>query len=333
MARVETVEDTPYSEGSILVLGGSSGIGLKAVAEFRRLGAENIYLGTSKPENFGQALRLLERREKVDVSSGIYPFPADVMDRTQIAQAAGVIKAKGPKLKYVVYSQAGGMEGFTTRLFSDHLDAISYYTFDTPIDELEAGDQSVVREKVEDMRRDLAIWTEEALPLAIAVNYQGTLNATEVFCEMFPDGFTGVFYNSTWGKLSGTPGVEIPLIYRPIDLSKAKARDWLQQEGMQLHNSGFHMSELVASLVSDTKVGKMFNDFLLNLMKEEQRVAVKSSSIYSRDVVAATRTILESNPSEWPNYPRVLYVYRQDGKVVTSDSLGLSAMYTMPYPF
>lgn len=327
-------EKPSYANRSVLVLGGSSGIGLKAVAEFARLGVANVYVGTRSADNFDKARTYLARREKLDVESlPITPFYADVTDKMQVTIALQEIKRKGSGITDVIFSQAAGMESYTQKLFSDYMDSITEYTFNTPIYELPKDKRKVVDEKLEQMRSALAQWTDDAMPHAIAVNYQGTFDAIDALRETFPNGFTGIFYNSTWGKLSGTPGVEIPFMYRPVDHSKAMVRDRLQRDGSQLAKQGIHMAEIVASLVNDTRVGKMFNDFFLNLMDKDQEEAVVSSSIQTRDVVAATKQVLDTDPREWPTHPRVLYVYKKEGKPVVDTSLELSAMYTTPYRF
>lgn len=331
---IDQKEKPSYANRSILVLGGSGGIGLKATAEFARLGVANVYVGTRSPENFDKARTYLARREKLDVSSlPISPFYADVTDKMQVAIALQEIKRKGLGITDVIFSQAAGMETYIDKLFKQYMYPITEHTFETPIYELPKDKREVVDEKLEQMRSALAQWTDDAMPHAIAVNYQGTFDAIDVLKETFPNGFTGVFYNSTWGKLSGTPGVEIPLMYRPVDRSKAMVRDRLQQEGPELAKQGIHMAEIVASLVNDTKVGKMFNDFLLNLMDQDQKEAVVSSSIQTRDVVAATKQVLDTNPREWPTHPHVLYVYKKGGQPIVDTSLELSAMYTTLYRF
>lgn len=326
-------ETTPYSERSILVLGGSSGIGLQAVAEFVRLGAANVYLGTSNLENFDKAKLYLQRREQLEVPPTVQPFHADVTDKQQIAKAAAEIHARGQGITDVIFSQAGGMDNFMRQLHDQHLDPLIPYTYRTPIEALSPGDRGVVEQRLAIMRQDLERWTQDALPQAIAVNYQGTFDAIDVLGETFPKGFTGIFYNSTWGDQSGVPGVEIPLLYRPVDVSKAMVRDRLAQEGQTLQAQGIYMGELVASLVKDTKVGKMFKDFFFNLMEPEQRRAIIASSITTSDVVHASRTMLESDPTQWPTYPLVYYVYGQEGVLVIDTKLVPSAMYTMPYKF
>lgn len=327
-------EKIPYGERSFLVFGGTGGIGLKVAAEFAGLGAANVHVGTRSLENFNRAKTHLARRERLDVDSlPIHPFYADITDKMQIAQASQGIKQKGIEVTDVIFSQAAGMETFTQKLFADHLNPISEHTFQTPIDELPEDKRKIVEEKLGLMREDLKIWTEDAMPYAVAVNYQGTFDAIDVLGETFPKGFTGVFYNSTWGKLSGTPGVEIPLLYRPVNRSKAMVRDHLEQEGQELAKQGIYMAEVVASLVNDTRVGKMFNDFFLNLMYKEQKEAVVSSSIRIQDVVNATKQVLDTNPKGWPTYPYVLYVYKKGGKPVVDTSLELSAMYSTLYRF
>lgn len=334
LALPDQKEIIPYTERSILILGGSGGIGLKAVAEFSRLGAANVYIGTRSLENFNKAVEHLTRRERLDTDSlPIRPFHADVTDNSQIAQAAQDIKAKGLGITDVIFSQAGGMEIYMDKLFKDYMNPITEYTFETPIYELSHDKRIIVEEKLEAMRAALKHWTEDAMPHAVAVNYEGTFNAIEVLGEMFPKGFTGIFYNSTWGELSGTPGIEIPLLYRPVDRSKAMVRDRLKRDAPELAIQGIYMAEVVASLVNDTKVGKMFNDFFINLMNKEQKEAVISSSIQTRDVVIATKQALDTDPLEWPTHPHVLYVYKKEGKPVVDTSLELSTMYTTPYRF
>lgn len=327
------MSEQDYQDRSILVLGGASGIGLKDVADLAKTGA-NVYLGTRRPSNFEKALQRLTKVERLDVESlAIRPFYADVTDSKQIREAAAGLKEKGPDLTDVIFSQAGGMEGFIKPLFEKHLDSISEYTYGTPIDELSEDHKAIVEEKLTAMRVDLDVWTAKALKDAVAVNYQGTFDIIDVLIDVFPHGFRGVFYNSTWGHLSGRKGVEIPLLYRPVDRSKALVRNRLRREGTQLKQKGVPMGVIVASLVNDTQVGKMFNDFLLNLMDASQREAVRASSITTSDVVNATNLLLESDPNLWPQYPYTRFVYRKNGQVVLEDQLELSPMYTHPYRF
>lgn len=308
-----------YEDRSILIFGGSSGIGLKAVAEFARQGA-TVYMGTRMPVNFERAKQQLARREKLNVNNlHIYPFYADVRRKREIEESAQEVGLMGGYLTDVVFCQAGGMDVFTERLFAQHLDPISEYTFDIPLEELNRSKRDIVEEKLAAMRRDLATWTAEAMPHAVAVNCQGTFDAIEVLEDTFSGKFKKILVNSTWGYLSGTEGVEIPLLYRPVDRSRAMLRDRLKQKGVV-------MGVVVASLVTDTQVGKMFNDFFLNLMDPEQRQAVQDSSIQSRDVVQGIKMLLDSEPKN-------LFVYRKNGEVVFADSLELSAMYTHTYRF
>jgi NAD(P)-dependent dehydrogenase (short-subunit alcohol dehydrogenase family) len=323
---------TPYNERSILVFGGASGIGLEAVTELKKLGTRNIYIGTSHLENFDKALQILKRNGVSDVSSGIYPFHADVQNKSELQKAAKEVKKIG-SLTDVIFSHAGGMEGFTGKLLREYLIPIARDTGGKSLYDLDKKTQELVKEKMKVMRENIEVWAKESIPHGISINYEGTFNAIDVFGEEFPDGYTGVFYNSTWGKLSGVKDVEIPLLYRPVDVSKGMTRDRLQKEGTQLAQKGIYMSEIVASLVNDTRVGKMFNTLLIPLLLPEQQEAIKASSVTAKDVVTATRKILESDPSVWGNYPEVLYVYTQNKKVIFESKLELSSMYTIPYPF
>lgn len=327
------MNERDYQDRTILVLGGASGIGLKDVADFARAGA-HVYMGTRKPSNFDKALQRLANVEKLDVGSlAIHPFYADVTDSKQIREAVAGLKEKEPDLTDVIFSQAGGMEGFIQPLFKKHLDSIAEYTYGSPINELSEDHRAIVEEKLTAMRTDLEDWTAKALNNGVAVNYQGTFDVIDVLINTFPHGFRGIFYNSTWGHLSGREGMEIPLVYRPVDCSKALVRNRLRHEGTQLKQKGIPIGVIVASLVNDTQVGKMFNDFFLNLMDPDQREAVRESSITTSDVVYATRSLLNSDSERWPRYPYTRFVYRKNGQIIIEDQLELSPMYTKPYRF
>lgn len=318
---------------SILVLGGSSGIGLTAVSEFVKAGA-TVLVGATKPESFERAMRHLTRRGRLDVENlPIHMFNADITDKRQIEREAWQAKNRGVNLTDVVFSQAAGMESITSRL-DTHLDPIIEITFTTPIDELEEDKRIEVEKRLETMRADLAIWTVEAFPHAQAVLYQGTFDAIDVLDGVFPGGFKGVALNSTWGHLSGRAGVEIPLLYRPIDLAKGMLRDKLDEEAAWMAElMGINMGVVIASLVNDTRVGKMFNDFFLNLMVKDQREAVRASSVHSKDVAQAIKMVLDWNPKYWKSHPFNLFVYKENERVVLGKLLPMSAMYTIPYKF
>lgn len=322
-----------YGDRTILVLGGSSGIGRKAVAEFARAGA-TVFVGTRKPENFDWAKQQIARREKLNPDSLIiFPFVADIKNKEQIENAVHDIRRREMAVTDVIFSQAGGMESYTSRLFKEHMDGINRYTLSTPIDELPENQRSEVEDKLSTMRQDLQVWTQEAMADAEAVNYHGTFQTMDILHDAFPLGFRAVFLNSTWGDLSGRTGVEIPMMYRPVDRTKAMVRDQLAAESFWFRYPGIHMGVVIASLVNDTNVGKMFNDFFLNLMDPQQREAVRSSSVQCQDVVAAIREVLDSDPNIWPSLPYNLYVYRKGGEVVIAETLELTAMYTQPYRF
>lgn len=324
---------TEFRERSIVVLGGAgvNSIGLEIVADSIRDGVENVFIGTRNLENYNKALNHLGRRN-IDTSSGVYPFIADLTRTDQIEQAANEVINLGIVPTDLIFSQAGGMEGFTAELFSKHLDPISAYTFQTPIEELDLQSRRDVDQLLKNMRDDLMIWTEEAMPAAIAVNYQATFDTIEIIASMF-NHFNVMYLNSDWGHKSGEKGVEIPLVYRPVDRSKAMVRDRLREEGQMLRKEGIPTCELTASLVNDTRVGKMFNDFFLNLMDSQQRDAIKNSSILRSDVSTAARNIFKRDSATWPKTPWEMFVYRREGRAVLEASLKESSMYHIPYRF
>lgn len=318
----------------ILVLGGSSGIGLTAVGEFAKAGA-TVLVGTTKPENFARGMKLLARKEKIDPSTlSIQMFNADITDRKQLRREAFQAKNRGFVLTDVVFSQAAGMEGVTSRM-NVHLDPITDVTFATPIDELAPDKRAEVEDKLALFRKDLEVWTKEAMPHAKAVLFDGTYLAMEELDKAFPGGFRGAAINSTWGHLAGKPGMEIPLLYGPIEEAKGQLRDSLAVDAPGLFEAyGIEMSMVVASLVNDTRVGKMFNDFFLNLMEKDQREAVRDSSVHSKDVARGIRQVLDlPRKLAGTAYPDYLFVYREKGEIVMGDSLPLSPMYTKPYKF
>lgn len=327
-------EILPYSEKSILVLGGTgvNSIGRAAVDRFHELGTRDIYIGTTNEGNFNNVIESYE--EKGLPTDNLHPFVADVRDKASLVAAAKVIKARGHGLTDVVYAHAGGMDSFLRQLIENYLNPIRMITRGTSIYRLDEEKQAQIRAIMTPMYEQIKIWREEAIPQGIAVNYQGTLNAREILLDSFPNGFTGVFTNSTWGYLSGTPGVEIPLIYGPVDIPKALVRDKLRAEGPQLYEEGTPTADLIASLVRKTRVGKMFFDYLLPITPPEQAAVIKNTAVDPTAVVGGICMIIEGNPNAWPNHQLELFVTGENGKPVYSDHLEMSAMYTgSPYPY
>ena len=258
---------------------------------------------------------------------------ADVRDKMALAQAAKQIKERG--LTDVIFSHAGGMEGFIPKLIKDYLTPIREKTRGKSMYDLDEEVQDAIRGIMGPMYRQIQVWRDEAISQGVAVNYTGTFNTIDVLGDEFKEGFTGVFINSTWGHLSGTPGVEIPLLYGPVDISKGMVRDRLRDKGKEL--AFWHsipMTELVASLVRRTRVGKMFQDYLMPISEPEQATAIKDTAVDPEDVFEGIRMIMERDPNTWPQYPFELFVTGENGKAVFADHLDVSAaMYTTPYPY
>lgn len=310
-----------FKETDILVTGGATGVGRALVGFLLENGVRHVYAGSTNPEHFRISMGMWQKKG-LDVSR-VSLFQADVTDKKQLQTAAQKIKSDGGYITDEVYSHAGGMESFSGKLFENHLNPIVVdYTLDTPLEELSPQDQETVHQRLIVMRQDLQVWTKEALPRAIDVNYGGTFNTMGVLDDTFPNRSSKnrVFMNSTWGYLSGIPGVEIPLLYRPVDLSKAMVRD-------RLPTMDGNNWELVASLIRQTQVGKMFEYNLLNLTSKEQRNAIRSSSVGIDDVVLAIAGILYAKPAA-----RVQFLSTTDSQVVQAETLDYTtAMYTMPY--
>lgn len=326
-------ETPPFSERSILVLGGAgvNSIGRTAVDRFYQLGTREIYIGTTSEDNFARVVGQYAKRGLS--TDNLHPFVADVRDKMVLATAAKEIRIVGHGLTDVIFCHAGGMEGFMPELIKDYLGPIREVTRGKSMHELEEEKQDAIRQIMRGMREKIEVWREEAIPRGIAVNYEGTFNTVDVFGEEFKEGFTGVFVNSTWGHLSGTPGIEIPLLYGPVDVSKAMVRDRLRREGRMLYERGMPVAELIASLVRRTRVGKMFQDYLMPISQPEQATAIRVTAVDPEDVFEGIRMILERDPDAWSEHPLELFVTGQDGRAVFSDHLDLSAMYTTPYSY
>lgn len=331
MSRQEIL---PYEERSILVLGGAgvNSIGRAAVGSFSEQGARSIYVGTTSEAHFNDVVESYEIRGLPH--DNLHPFIADVTDKSALVTAARSIKKLGTGLTDVIFSHAGGMDGFLPTLIENYLRPIRIILRgSSSMYKLDQEKQHEIRGIMAPMYEQIKIWREEAIPYGITINFEGTFNARNVLMEEFPDGFTGVFINSTWGHLSGTPGVEIPLLYDPIDVSKAMVRDRVRENAQRFYDEKAPMGIIIASLVRRTRVGKMFQDFLMPLSLPEQAAAIKASSVNPEDVVEGICRIIESDPNTWPNHQLELFVTGEDGRAVFSDHLEMSAMYKTPYPY
>lgn len=327
------METLPYAEKSILVLGGSgvNSIGRTAVHRFNELGARAVFIGSTSETNFDNVIEACQR--KGFPTDRLHPFVADVTDRESLAKAAKMAKAQGHGLTDVVFAHAGGMDGFLPRLIESYLNPIRTLTRGRSMYSVDETIQAQVRAIMVPMLEQIRVWRDESIPKGIAVNFDGTFKARDILRDEFPDGFTGVFINSTWGHLSGTPGVEIPLLYGPVDVSKAKVRDRVREEAEQYYAEKTPMAILVASLVRRTRVGKMFQDYLMLISDPEQAAAIKNTSVNPEDVVEGIMAIMEDNLIAWTNHQLELFVTGENGKAVYRDHLEMSAMYSTPYPY
>lgn len=317
---------------SIVVFGGSSGIGRKIAYESAKAGA-TVYIGTRSPDNFNKGIQQLGRtakREGIDLSTLLpfLPLVADVRDKTQLDRSVKDIQEQGANVTDVVFSQASGMNQFVKSLFDNYIYGITDLMHGIPIDELPPTTKEIVENKLATMRKELAVWNQEALPDAMAVNYRGTFDAIDVISSKCSHGFRAIYLNSTWGDQGGGP-----LMYQVVEQSKMAARDRFKTEGPQLAQMDIPTAIVIASLVTDTNVGKMFRDFFFNLMDQDQRKAVADSSITTADVWTAAKNILLSDPTHWSSYPFNIYISRINGFPTIGNSVEPSAMYTRPYRF
>lgn len=330
MARAETLTT---HEQSVLIFGGSgiNSIGRATVDYFYQQNARDIWIGSTSWENYSKVLRDYEKKGLP--TARFHPFVVDITDKKAVAAAANQVRNEGHQISYVVFSQAGGMDSFIPKLLNDYLIPIRAIALGKSIYEVGEKQKKAVEEIMAPMYEQIRVWREENIPRGMEVNYFGTINALGILASTFPDGFTGVFINSTWGYLSGTEGVEIPLLYGPVDIPKAMVRDKLRQDGRILYEHGYPIAELIASLVRKTRVGRMFFDYLLPITDPEQAQAIKETSVNPEDVAEGTGIIIGRNPDEWEKYPLELFVTGKDRQAVFTDHLEMSAMYSKPYPY
>ncbi len=102
---------------SVIVTGGSSGIGLAAAVEFAKLGCD-LQLIARRPEQL-QSARHQVRAHAVNSSQQIDIHPCDVSQRSQVADTIGAIKRAGFEATVLINSAGLTATGYVQQLSED----------------------------------------------------------------------------------------------------------------------------------------------------------------------------------------------------------------------
>ncbi len=279
---------------SILITGGTAGIGLEAAREAHQRGAELI-LGTRDPEHFEQV--------RADLGERVHPFVADLVDDASVDAALERLEREALRPTDVIHSAAGGLE----TLLQDMV-RIALGLRKLRGAEFDAAHREGVREL-----RQLAL---DALPRSMEVNHHAPSRFLQKIVPTLPAGASVGYYTHFWGSLFPHP--QVPAYYGSIAESKHVFESWLEQRAGGWATQGVTTYVLSTSVISDTRMGHLLDRYCATLMPAENREKWRATFVDCREVALVTLDRFFGSNSPEADGLRRLFITRSG---TTTDTL------------
>ena len=266
----DTLDRGTYSGRTILITGGTGGVGLDAARAVRARGAQ-VVIGSRDPGRYAQAASGLG-------DEGIHPFIADVTDESQVERQLEILSHEGLELTDIIHAAAGGMEPVLRDLAR-----------------LMAG---IKRANGAERDRANSVARIELEPLvagtragAMAVNFSGPVAFLTSVVPRLPKGGTVTFYSSLWASLYPHP--QIPIYYEPVAEAKQALEVWLGEQAGAWAHAGITTAVVSANLILNTRMGQLLDRFCAELMAPEERERFRQTYVSSADLVASTLAVID----------------------------------------
>jgi len=286
---------------TILVTGGTSGVGLAVAIAAHRLGAQ-VVVGSRSHDSYAAAA---EQVGDMDVS----PFIADMASADSVDAALDKI----PRPDDIVHAAAGGLESLLRPLLRAA----------ARIRRVPEGPE---RETALAHERDgMARLVDESAPGVFKINQTGPRLLIERLAPRLPDGGRIIVYSSLWSE--GVRSGSCPAFYSSVAESKRQFEDWLD-ETARGWGGRISAAVIVGHLISDTAMGKLIDRNLLPLMPQEVAGPFRAGYVTVDETANATIGLLTGKFE--PNGLRRYYLVGSEKLTLEPDPEVMAVVGRMP---
>lgn len=277
------MSSTSLSDRTILITGGTGGVGLEAARALRERGAK-IIIGSRDPARYAEAAAELGE-------NGVHPFIADITDQKQVEDQLDLLRSSGLEPTDVILSSAGGMEAVLRDLAR----------LTIGLRKLRGAELAQSHEAA---RNELAPLVAATRELAMSVNCAGPVMLLDRLLPAMPTGGSVTFYSSLWASFYPHP--QVPIYYEAVAEGKQALERWLEDQARVWTSRRMTFAVISANLILNTRMGYLLDRFSTNLMLEADRERWRSSYVTCAQLVEATLDVLtRSGPDSVGGFARL----------------------------
>jgi NAD(P)-dependent dehydrogenase (short-subunit alcohol dehydrogenase family) len=263
------------ADRTILITGGTGGVGLAAARAFLARGA-SVIIGSRDPARYASSAKELGE-------DGVHPFIADITDPAHVERGLDVMYRSGLQPTDVIHSAAGGMEPVLR-------DLVRLMT-------------GLRRLRGEEMDRAHAAARDELAQLVAGTrDYAMTVNCAApsmlldaVVARMAPGGSV-TFYSHLWASLY--PHRQIPIYYEAVAESKHALEAWLADRSREWESRHITTAVISSTVIGNTRMGYLLDRFCAEPMPPADRERWRSTYVSCSELVEATLGVVESAGQE-----------------------------------
>jgi len=264
------VSPATFKDRTILITGGTGGVGLEAARALRAEGA-TVILGSRDSERFAKSAAELG-------NEGVHPFIADIADSAEIERQLRLMRASGLEPTDVIHAAAGGMEPLLRDVA--RLTAGLRKLGGAELDRAHAAARAEVAPLVESTRE-----------LAMNVNCLSPLRLLDELVPSLPPGGTVIFYSSLWASLHpDTP--QVPIFYEAVAEGKQGLERWLESRAGTWAAGRITTAVISAQPILNTRMGYLLDRFCADILSPADRECWRSTCVNSAELVDATLGII-----------------------------------------
>jgi NAD(P)-dependent dehydrogenase (short-subunit alcohol dehydrogenase family) len=254
---------------TILITGGTSGVGLEAARAVRARGAD-IVIGSRDPARYASVATELG-------DHGVYPFIADLTNADQVDQQLDLLHRGGVEPTDVILSAAGGLEPLLRDLVRVTIGLRGLRG--TALDKAHAA-----------AREELALVVADTREFAMNVNCLAPSRLLDRLVPGMAAGGSVTFYSSLWSSLYPHP--QVPIYYEAVAETKHAMEGQLEDLAGVWASRRITTAVISAGPIVNTRICRLLDRFCSDLMPPADRERWRSTYVTYGDLVEATLSVL-----------------------------------------